>query len=81
MKYVDKKLFTINLKKEGTRVYEKADKRSAVKASTPVGLTEIYCDYLIKGLNDDDTYWHVTHVEDKFYIFGYIHPEDVLKET
>jgi hypothetical protein len=81
-KYVERNKIIINLKKEGTRVYEKADRRSVVIESTPVGLTEIACDYLISGLNDDDdeTYWHVSHIEKEFNIFGFIHNDDVLHE-
>lgn len=70
--------YYLELKSEEVKVFEKADKNSKVVGFTPKGLKKINTDFNIRGLNDNDNYWHINHIEEIFYIFGYIHEADVV---
>lgn len=73
--------YYLELKSEEVKLFTKADKNSPLERLTPKGLTRVDCDFYIKGLNDDDNYWHVCHINDiekNDFIIGYIHEDDVI---
>lgn len=77
MRSADYRRFYLTLKRDGTPVFAKASKTSAIVQNTPQELKQIYCDYSINGINDDGVFWHVTHWDDGVQIYGFIHEDDV----
>lgn len=69
--------YYIELKAEEVSVFEKADRASRVTGKVPRGLTRIDTDFSVRGLKGDGTYWHVRHTENDFWLYGYIHGENV----
>ncbi len=67
----------VTLKADGVPVYRRADKSSAVTAITPAGLRRMMLQYVIRGLNDDETYYLVGHVEPGKLLFGYVCRSDL----
>lgn len=69
--------YTVALRREEVPVYTKADRKSQEVGRTARGQTAIGTDYWVKGLADEDFYWHVTHFSDNGFLIGFIHNEDV----
>jgi len=69
--------YYLELANENVPVYEKADMKSKVFATTPPGMTRIDTDFQILGLEGDGPYWHVSHFEKEIILFGYIHNDHV----
>ncbi len=69
--------FYIDLKKPGLALYTKADRNSPVKVTLPDDLTRVDTDFTVEGLNDDGVYWHIAHLGNGGFYFGYIHEDDV----
>jgi len=73
----DYRKYNINLKRENVPVYEKADKNSKVFQIVPAGITKLFVDSTITGLNGRGTFWHVSHFDGGLSIFGYVDSEEV----
>jgi len=73
--------FYVELKKPGLALHEKADRTSPVVATLPADLTRVDTDYTVDGLNDDGTYWHISHFGNGALYFGFIHGDDVRTEA
>jgi hypothetical protein len=69
--------YYLTLKNDAVPVFEKASKASAIIQTTPAGVKKLCCDYSIVGLDEEGTFWHVTHWEFDAHVFGFIH-EDAL---
>ena len=68
----------IKLKRKGVYIYEKADRNCGRATELPSKGARVMCDYMTKGLENDDTYYHVVWVDDN-YVPGFIHKDDVEK--
>ena len=44
------------------------------------GITRLDCDYYVTGLQEDGSYWHVSHLEDKKFLYGFIHNDYIKQE-
>jgi len=75
--WVDHNKYYLDLKQEHVPIYKKADKNSEEIGRTPTGITRIYTDYRVDGLNGDDTYWHISHFEEDIFLGGFIHNDYV----
>ncbi len=73
----DYRNYYINLKRDNVPVYEKADKNSKVIQTVPDGITKLFVDSTILGLNGIETFWHVSHFDGGLSIFGYVDNEEV----
>lgn len=71
----DYRQYYLNIKHEDVPIYKKADKNSDEIGRTPIGLTQINTDYSVDGLNDDATYWHISHIGENMYLSGFIHDD------
>lgn len=69
--------YYVTLRGERLPVYEKADVNSAVVATTPEGVTELFVDFAVPALNGEGTFWHVAHFGEGLSIWGYIHEDAV----
>ena len=69
--------YTAALRREEVCVYQKADRRSREVGRIPKGQKAVSADYWVRGLTDDDFYWHVKVVTDDIYLVGFIHNDDV----
>jgi hypothetical protein len=76
---------TIELKSEGTNVYERATKNSKVVAKTPPGITQFDVRSGTPSLDGSGYFWEILHFGDshptdilKGYISGYISNEDLV---
>lgn len=69
--------YFLELREEGVSVYEKADIGSKLIGHTPAGVRKIDADFNILGLNNDDLFWHVHHVQKGLILYGYIHNDCV----
>lgn len=72
--------YYVELAKGGVSLYVKADKSSPVAATVPDGLGRLDTDYTVEGLNDDGIYWHICHLENGNFLYGFIHNDDVHGE-
>lgn len=70
--------YYIELKEVEVPVYFKADKTSKISSVIPKGIIKVDCDYSIQGLNEDGTYWHVSHFKKDEAFHGFVH-NDYLK--
>jgi hypothetical protein len=69
--------YYIALARENVPIYAKADVKSKVVGTTPAGMNRIDTAFRVAGLEDDGPYWHVRHMEKDFWLWGYIHNDDV----
>ena len=60
-----------------TSVYEKASKNSKVTGSLPERIKQILSLGKASGLDGDGSYWNVMHIEKDFFVFGYVHENDM----
>lgn len=72
----DRKYY-VNLKTEEASVYAKADLGSQILEKTPAGITKLYVDYRVPALNGDGTFWHVSHFDNGFSVWGFIFEDDI----
>jgi hypothetical protein len=72
----DRKYY-VDLKNEEVAVYAKADLESEVLERTPSGVTRLYVDYHVPALKGDGTFWHVSHFDIGFSIWGFIFEDDL----
>lgn len=71
--------FFINLTADEIPIYEKTDKNSKVLDITAKGLFKLFVTYAVQGLDNNGTYWKVSHYEDGKSYWGYIADEFVQK--
>ncbi len=76
-KWADRGKYYLELTQEDVPVYKKADRNSEVTGRTPAGMTRVDTDYRIDGLNGDGPYWHVSHFDKGFSLWGFIHNDFV----
>lgn len=69
--------YYLDLIQPNVPVFEKADVGSKVIGYTPPETLRLDTDFHVLGLKGDGTYWHVLHLERKFYLYGYIHGDNV----
>lgn len=69
--------YQVNLARENDPVYKKADTKSEVFGIKPPGMTNIATDRRGTGLEGDGLYWQVHHMEKDFWLWGYLHNDDV----
>ena len=72
--------YYLELKNEEVPIYEKADATSKVVGTTPKGMTRLDCDYHVTGLQGDGPYWHLSHLEDEQFLYGFIHNDYIKQE-
>jgi hypothetical protein len=66
------------LARENVPVYLKADRTSTVVATTPPGVSKVFTDYRVTGLDGGGPYWFMDNMEGQGSDFsGYIHNDDV----
>lgn len=73
----DYQSFYLELSQDEVPIFEKADSSSKVVGTTPPGLTKIGCEYRIIGLDGDGPYWHIRHLGEKTFLYGFIHNDYV----
>ena len=66
----------LKLKKAEIKVYQKADKASNV-VTTLISTNEVKAKHATQGLNDSDIYYYISRINEKDYVNGYIHQNDV----
>jgi len=67
----------VNLAREGVPVYRKADIKSEVVATTPAGMTKVWTEFYVTGLDGSGPYWSVYHMEKDFWFRGFLNNDDV----
>jgi hypothetical protein len=67
----------VALAKENVPVYLKADRTSTIVATTLPGVSKLYTDYRVTGLDGGGPYWFVESEAGESYFIGYIHNDDV----
>lgn len=77
VKLQDRVRHHVTLVRENVTVYKKADAKSEVFGTTPLGMTLIGTDFRVTGLEGDGPYWHIFHLEKNLWLSGYIHNDDV----
>ena len=73
--------YSVELKQEEVPVYEKADINSRVIGRTRKGLTQMDCDFRVTGFQGDGPYWHIHYLEPGYFLFGFIHDDDLKHES
>ncbi|MBU6391552.1 MAG: hypothetical protein KGJ87_07965 [Planctomycetota bacterium] len=73
--------YSVELKQEEVPVYEKADINSRVIGRTPKGLTQMDCDFRVPGFRGDGPYWHIHDLEHGYFLYGFIHDNDLKHES
>lgn len=73
----DYQSFYLELSQDEVPIFEKADSSSKVVGTTPPGHTKIGCEYRIIGLDGDGPYWHIRHLGEKTFLYGFIHNDYV----
>ncbi len=68
----------LKLRRKDVIVYSKADKSRGGGTEIPQKEIRVVCDYITKGLADDDKYYHIFLVNNS-YVPGFIHEDDVEK--
>jgi hypothetical protein len=73
----DYKKYYVNLKNESALIYEKADNKSKVVGTVSADCKKVFVDSKVSALNGEGFFWHVVHIEDGFYLYGYIDNDDI----
>ena len=69
--------FTLKLSRDQVTVYEKASRQSKVTCTSPAGMKELVCDYIVGGLDGPEKFWHVSQWGEGIRVYGFVHEDDV----
>lgn len=76
IRYTVPRQYCVKLKRGGAPIYEKATINSAVKTHVPPGITELFVDYRVDGLEGQGSFWHVLHFDEELILSGYLPEEE-----
>lgn len=75
-RWTEPRRYFANLRREQVPLYQKASLTSDVIATTPAGLTMVYVDFAVDGI-EAGSFWHVSHYDENVSLYGYISADEI----